>query len=178
MASAPLRELTASQRAAFVADMTAMIEADLEVSLFEWVLQRMVRRHLEPGPAAAAPPRVRHRALDRVRAECALLLSTLAHAGHDDAGAARSAFEIGRQRLGLPDLPLLDRGRCGLAELDRTLSALDTVTFELKRRTLQAAAACISTDGRVTVVEGEMLRGIADSLGCPMPPLLPGQRIV
>jgi hypothetical protein len=27
----------------------------------------------------------------------------------------------------------------------------------------------------VTVHEAELLRGIADSLGCPMPPLLPGQ---
>ena len=33
------------------------------------------------------------------------------------------------------------------------------------------------TDGTVTIAEGELLRAVADSLGCPMPPLLPGQHV-
>jgi hypothetical protein len=40
---------------------------------------------------------------------------------------------------------------------------------------LMACAACIAADRTVTQSEGEMLRAIADALGCPMPPLLPGQ---
>jgi hypothetical protein len=38
---------------------------------------------------------------------------------------------------------------------------------------LEAAAACVSTDGRVTPAEGELLRLTADALGCPLPPILP-----
>jgi hypothetical protein len=41
----------------------------------------------------------------------------------------------------------------------------------LKRQILSACAACIGADGRVTVEEGELLRAVADALGCPVPPL-------
>ena len=40
-------------------------------------------------------------------------------------------------------------------------------------RWLDACAGCIAADGRATVEEGELLRAVADSLDCPMPPLLP-----
>ena len=40
---------------------------------------------------------------------------------------------------------------------------------------LAIGAAAILADQQVTVHEAELLRGIADSLGCPMPPALSGQ---
>jgi hypothetical protein len=33
----------------------------------------------------------------------------------------------------------------------------------------------VAYDGRVTVGEGELLRAVADALGVPVPPFLPGQ---
>ncbi len=176
LTAAALRELTPTQYAAFRADIVDLIEADRELSLFEWVLQRFIMRHLEPHFGSGRAASVKHRNLDRVTGACSLLLSILSHVGHDDPAAARAAFEKGRSRLGLPDLPHAERDR-SLAGLDRALEELDTVAFTLKRDLLEAAATCVGADRRVTVVEGELLRGIADSLGCPMPPLLPGQPI-
>ena len=43
---------------------------------------------------------------------------------------------------------------------------------------LAACAACIAADHTVTPDEGELMRAIADAIGCPMPPLLPGQALV
>jgi hypothetical protein len=90
---------------------------------------------------------------------------------------SQSAFEQGLSHLELPRLQLLDPRQCGLTDLDEALTVLDTVTFKLKRDLLEAGVACVSADKRVTVTEGELLRGTADALGCPMPPLLPGQPI-
>jgi hypothetical protein len=104
-----------------------------------------------------------------------VLLSALSHAGHEGPSAPESAFEQGKAVLDLPRLRLLDREECDLADLDAALDVLDTVSFKLKRKLLEAGAACILWDKHVTVYEGELLRGIADSLGCPIPPLLPGQ---
>jgi hypothetical protein len=104
-----------------------------------------------------------------------VLLSALAHSGHHDPSAAQAAFAQGRARLDLSGLQLLAQRECGLAELDDALTTLNSATFKLKRDLLEAGVACVSADRRVTVIEGELLRGIADSLGCPMPPLLPGQ---
>jgi hypothetical protein len=42
---------------------------------------------------------------------------------------------------------------------------------------MRAFIAASAFDSTITVGEGEVLRVIADSLGLPMPPFLPGQKI-
>jgi Zn-dependent protease with chaperone function len=177
LTTAALRELTASQYSVFHGNVVALMKADKRLSLFEWVLQRMLLRHLEPQFKEVETARVKHHSWARLEHPCAVLLSALSHSGHHDPVGALSAFQQGRSRLELPRLQLLDRRQCGLAELDEALTVLDTVTFKLKRDLLEAGVACVSADKRVTVIEGELLRGTADALGCPMPPLLPGQSI-
>ena len=177
LTTAALRELTASQYSVFRGNVVALMKADEKLSLFEWVLQRMILQHLEPQFKKVETARVKHHSLARLEHPCAVLLSALSHSGHHDPAGAQSAFEQGRSHLELPRLQLLDRRQCGLAELDEALTVLDTVTFKLKRDLLEAGVACVSADKRVNVFEGELLRGTADALGCPMPPLLPGQPI-
>ena len=177
LATPALRELSPSQYEAFRENVTALVEADENLDLFEWVLQRMILHHLEPQFSKAKPARVQYDSLHQLEGPCGVLLSALAHAGHDGPEAARIAFEQGKSRLNLPRLQLLDRQQCNLGDLDEALDVLDTVKFKLKRELLEAGAATILTDQKVTVHEAELLRGIADSLGCPMPPLLPGQPI-
>ncbi|MCZ6787023.1 MAG: hypothetical protein O7E54_07640, partial [Planctomycetota bacterium] len=116
--------------------------------------------------------------LQGLRRECALLLSTLAREGHEDEEAAKRAFELGRARLTGVDpatVPFLPPDECNLRALDAALDKLAMVTPRFKRPILEAAGACIAADKQVTVDEGELFRGIADVLDCPMPPLLPGQ---
>ena len=108
----------------------------------------------------------------RSAAATAVLLSALSHGGQDDAAAASVAFEQAKAQLELPGLRLLERQKCGLRDLDAALDVLDTVSFKQKRKLLEAGAAAILADRQVTVHEAELLRGVADSLGCPMPPLL------
>ena len=60
------------------------------------------------------------------------------------------------------------------------MNELDAAAPPLKRQILNACAACIGADGRVTLEEGELLRAVADALGCPVPPLqsLAGAEVV
>jgi len=107
-----------------------------------------------------------------------VVLSALAHAGARSKQAARSAFERGAGKLGVSELEFLPPDRCGLARLDGALSTLDELAPRQKRRLLHACALTVSADREVTVMEAELFRATADSLGCPMPPLLPGQSLV
>jgi uncharacterized tellurite resistance protein B-like protein len=70
---------------------------------------------------------------------------------------------------------LLPRERAGLRELDRALDRLAEADPSARQQILTACAACISADREISQAEGELVRAIADSIGCPMPPLLPGQ---
>ena len=110
-----------------------------------------------------------------LKRECATLLSVLAHAGHENPVEAEESFAKGAARLKLGPLDL--QPRAPLDALDEVLDKLETVTPLQKRNLLAACGAVISADKQVTVEEGELFRGIAESLDCPMPPLLPGQTL-
>jgi hypothetical protein len=45
----------------------------------------------------------------------------------------------------------------------------------IKKQILTAAAIAITHDGTVTVDEAELFRAIAESLDCPVPPVVAGQ---
>jgi hypothetical protein len=101
-----------------------------------------------------------------------MLLSALAHAGNGDPEQARRAFTIGARRLNLGSLPVpfLDREACAVGALDGALDKLTQASNGVKRLLLRAGAECIATDGTVTRDEAELLRAVADTLDCPMPP--------
>lgn len=177
IATATLRDLTASQYEDFRTHVLALEAADDRLSLFEWVLQRMILRHLEPQFRKMERTYTEYYSLARLGQPCSVLLSALARNGHDEPAEVQRAFAHGAQHLKAQGLVLLDPADCSLSALDEALAVLDTVAFKQKRSLLEAGIGAVSADGQVTVIEGEMLRGIADALGCPMPPLLPGQPI-
>jgi len=72
---------------------------------------------------------------------------------------------------------MLPRAECGLARIDQALDKLAGLAPRLRKRVIYACTTCITDDEQITVTEGELLRAVADALGCPMPPLLPGQAL-
>jgi hypothetical protein len=103
-----------------------------------------------------------------------VVLSALAYAGESTSEGAARAFAAGVHALGRPgvQLGLAPPGTVGLSEIDAALEVLAMAAPQLKKQILQACAACICVDGTVTIEEGELLRAVSDSLGCPMPPLI------
>jgi len=104
-----------------------------------------------------------------------VVLSILAHAGSPSEGSVGAAFGLGASRLSGVDIALLPRARAGLRELDRALEGLAEADPSTREQLLRACATCIAADREVTQAEGELFRAIADGIGCPMPPLLPGR---
>jgi len=170
-----LAALSPDQYQAFKLNLRALIVADQKIELFEWVLQRMVFAHLRPRFERVKPPRIRHTSLRKLSEPCSVVLSILAHAGSPRADRVRAAFERGAAQLSRVAVALLPRERAGLRELDRALEGLAAADPSSREQLLKACAACIAADREVTQAEGELVRAIADGIGCPMPPLLPGQ---
>jgi len=141
---------------------------------FEWAVQRVVQRRLAPllGARRAAPVRVW--TLEEVQVECLELLTAVAWAGDPDPAAAQRALEAGLAALGVPPAwRLLPPDRVDARRLDQVLARLDEAAPELKSRILSACAACALADRRVVPAEGGIVRAVAASLGCPVPPLAP-----
>jgi Zn-dependent protease with chaperone function len=167
-----LRTLTPTQYERFKDNVSVLVSADEHIDLFEWSLQRILLHDLESRYGAVSPPRVRHHTVSRVRAACEILLSALAHAGRRDEHAVQRAFEQGWRHLQLPDARLQPPWNSGPDALDAALATLVEAAPQVKRAVLDAAVVCVSADRTVTAIEAELLRAIAGSLDCPMPPVL------
>ncbi|MGD0538136.1 MAG: M48 family metallopeptidase [Verrucomicrobiota bacterium] len=171
-----LRGLSTPQFDAFETVLDWLIKSDAQIELFEFALQRMLRRHLEPSFRPVKPPLVQFYSLEPLRSEVLVLLSALADVGTTDETARARAFQAGLRALGdeEPDATPLPLAQCSVDQLDATLERLNQVSAPLKRALLQACAEVVATDGRIESSEAEALRAIADSLDCPLPPFVEG----
>jgi len=169
-----LRQLSPGQFRSFQANIKALMEADQSINLFEFALLRLLMRHLGPQFGRKAESKVRHRKAKAVLEPTRVLLSALAKVGNPkDSDAARRAFDAGAEALGW-NVGRLEpvAESTGLEAVHQALDVLDEAAPTLKRDVLNAAARVVGADGTITVEEGELLRAIADSLDCPMPPIL------
>lgn len=171
MAMPMLRMMSLPQYQAFIPAFQALVQADQQVSIFEWTLSQVLYRHLH-SHYAARPLRVpRPVALRSLTAEVSLLLSTLARAGNAEEQAP-AAFAAGAARLVGLGLQLVPLERCSFQQLELALQKLAELSAQARRELLLACSACVSADQLVRVREAELVRGIADLLDCPMPPLV------
>lgn len=162
-----LKQLSSSQYITFKRCLGQLIMADKQISLMEWALYRIVAHNIEPPPRR--PSRA---ALGSLRDECQVLLSALVHAGHMDNLEARTAFDDAASGLPFKGLELLSRDAVSTAALESAVNHLCSMTPSDKRPLMQALARAVEHDEFVTVTQAELLRAIADSLNCPLPPLL------
>ena len=172
-----LAKLSLGRYETFLATVEALVAADRRIDLFEYALKRLFASHLAPRFQPRPPRAAHYYKLDRLGPQVSILLSALVHSGHAETDAAARAFDRAAAELpaGIGGLTLAARDTCGMAEIDRALADLDRTTPQLKRHLVRAATAAVAFDGRVTIAEGELLRAVADGLGVPVPPFLPGQ---
>lgn len=149
----------------------AVINADGEVSLFEYCLARLltvqVRDSLDPGRNA----RIGRRKLHQVKAEVSALLAVVAQAGHADPAAAQHAYLAALQRALPRDHVAYAPPRAGVQALDHAWAPLDALDPLAKQVLVEAITVAISHDGRIAVAEAELLRTICGVLHCPLPPV-------
>ena len=167
-----LKRLSPAQYQEFSRHIEELVACDKEIDLFEYTLKKIVARHLEPARSYT----VQYYSLRPLLQDCAVLLSALARVGHDDLAAANAAFESGMNTLApeTKDSALLDLGHCGLPQIDAALNRLAQASPGIKKRVLQACAHAVAADNLIQADEAELLRAIAETLDCPIPPFIKG----
>jgi Zn-dependent protease with chaperone function len=166
-----VRTLPQAERDALLADFRTVIEADQHVTLSRFVLLTYLRQHLREG--AGRPIRSEFRNVDAVAAEAHAVLSLIAHASGKDAA---QAFEKG--------LPILASGAVAALGQPLAPAALSTARIETalerlrllaplaKPRIVKACLDAASADGVFRVPEVELVRMVAATLDCPLPPTI------
>jgi len=174
LAMPALRALRPDEFQQFTRTLKWLIESDRQIDLFEFVLQKIIRRHLEPRFTRARPAAIQYYSVKPLIGDCAVLLSALAQIGSAEANAVGQAFAKGAPYLRVAgfEISLLTRGRCGLAQIDAALNRLALAVPQIKKNLIEACVHVVGADGVIQEHEAELLRAIADTLDCPMPPFV------
>ncbi len=165
-----LKTLSRPQYIRFRKSVYVLIRSDGKINIFEYMLHRILLRHLKPvfSSERLTGIRVKHAQLAPLADDCVCVLACLLQQGaHANAGRlfAQALDDLGIE-MAASSLPA-----CSLARLDKALTRLDRASPEIKKRLIRAAVYCVLADGRLAVAEIELMRAIADALDVPMPPL-------
>ena len=164
-----LKHLPPAQYPGFRETIMALVAADSEVSLFEYMVLRMVLRHLDTQFGLAKPTKARITSFNTLTHETASVLSALAWFGSTDPTTAEQAFLAGCRELGNLNLRLLPPDSSSLKDMDKALDRLVETIPPIKQKLVAACVAAISADGTITLDESDALRAVADALDCPLP---------
>jgi Zn-dependent protease with chaperone function len=166
-----LRELSLSQYKKFRTNLGTLVAADNSLDLFEWCIQKILYKHLDEAFFVAKPPSAKYASYDLIKDDCRMVFSVLAYAGHKKQEEADAAFSEAVKVISLSDLSILDKSDISLTKFDKGLDNLLLLKPLLKRDFLKACLASAMTDNKMTAREMELIRAIADTLNCPIPPI-------
>ena len=144
-----------------------LISADGCVNLFEFSAFRLLARVTENRLRPSSAGKVSYTSWKSILPEVSVLLAALAHQSQ----MPEPSYAKGVRRILPVDPPALAAiSQCGLPEIMAALAKLERASPDLKRQLLMACVDTVTSDGSISVEEGEMLRAIAASLDCPIPP--------
>ncbi|MDH5625744.1 MAG: M48 family metallopeptidase [Nitrospira sp.] len=151
-----------------------LIESDGQIDIFEFVLQKIVRRHLASQLGETRPTSIQYHTLKPLVRDCSVVLSALAHVSSREAGEVEKAFRKGvpHLRAHADGLKLLPRAESGLEQLDTALDRLALAVPQIKKHVLEACVQVVGADGVIQERQAELLRAIAETLDCPIPPFV------
>ena len=168
-----LRRLPRQQLQALLQLVDVLIQIDQRVTLSEYCFASLIHVRVVEALDPSA-----HRQFGRVKVSqaqhlIAQVLAVVAQQGNpDDDAMAQQAFTLGMQeilpRVAAPWRPPLD----WRSAMDEALPKLDRLAPAGKELLVRALTRTIASNGRVSVVEAELLRAICASLHCPLPALL------
>lgn len=144
-----------------------LIVSDGQVDLFEFMLERVISRHLGSHFENRGFQKIRYRVFDRLLNEANLLVSAVAGIGSRTPGQADAAHAAATQ---VWPGSFKREQVASVNELGGVLEKFDQASPLVKRQLLIACGKAAAQDGRITSEEAELLRAIADSIGCPVPP--------
>ena len=169
-----LRRHSPRQYADFSNTVLQLAEADDQLTVFEFAVQTIVQRRLEHSHGQRTE-KTRFRRAGAVEEDIVAVLGATALAGHRRDDRARKAFQSGVAQI--PEFKDQAAGyqlpEPSKETLTKALARLEKATPRIKQHVIEALAHCVLYDETVTIQEAELLRAVAISLNCPLPPFLP-----
>jgi len=171
IALSSLPQLSRPQYDLFKRNFDALIAIDKKVNLFEWSLQKIVFHHMEQVFGRQSSPPLGRKDLRQLTDASSMMLSIIAHATPQRGLSTEEAYNIGAATLALKT-GLVPLSAIDFEKLNAAVDVLADLKPLQKPALLKACAATITADQTIAPIEAELLRAIAATIDCPMPPLV------
>lgn len=165
-----VKSLPQAVRDGFLAEFAALAQADGRVTRREFVLLTFLRQRLRAG--AGEPIATRYRKIEEIAEDAHAVLSLLASASGDASG---KAFANGAAVLKLGWSAPLAAGALTSGRVAASLERLRYLAPFTKPALLSACVQAATADGAFNLAEAELVRMVAATLDCPVPPILAQQ---
>lgn len=150
-----------------------LAKASGKLELWDFILQLVLWHRLQ-SPVNFDMMTTQINSIEEVWNDCLQVLSVIARIGDSNIDAATYAFRSGIYRL--PNNSELEKPntlvKCNFAELKKSLERLRLANGKLKQAVVDACAHTVLTDSKVNSQEADLLRAVAMTLDCPIPPFL------
>jgi len=177
LAVASLRSLEAATTRRFMDEVEALVSADGTITLFELMIATMIGRRLRPQLGPPDRGSERQGRGGSLLQGCSVVFSAFARASSEKQGVIHRTYDLGaRDFFGDRRPEILSGEECRAERVRQALDRVNQAPPQVKKRVLGALARMALADGAVTVEEAELLRTVADGLGCPVPPLTSSSR--
>ncbi|MGC6426827.1 MAG: M48 family metalloprotease [Akkermansiaceae bacterium] len=170
MALPVLRSMSRQEYERFIGITRWLSASDGQIDLFEFMLQRVVERHLVSHFESPGFGRVKYRKLMQLSHEANVLVSTMAGVGSNDLEEQKQAYHKATANWNPEDRKFLPP--VSLKKIGEVLDRFEEASPVVRRELLRACGTAAAVDGKLTSREVELLRSIADTIGCPIPPFM------
>jgi Zn-dependent protease with chaperone function len=151
-----------------------LVKAKGKLSLWDFVLQLILWHRLQTIINPEAQITVKFDSVEQIWSDALLVISALARIGNTKSDNITYAFRSGIYRL--PNSLELEKPEAPLsgsfADVKKSLANLRLATLKLKQSIVDACAHTVLVDNKVTPQAADLLRAIAMTLDCPIPPFL------
>ncbi|MFD2256379.1 M48 family metallopeptidase [Luteolibacter algae] len=162
-----LRKMSRSEAAEFVKASQDLIEVDGEVNLFEFMLQKVIERHVSVGLGLKPVPAMKYRNLSQLHKEMNVLLGAFGSLAGGEEAIAQAASEY-HEHTGR-DLRFV---QSSMEDVSKALEEMDASTPLVKQQILRLCGLVATYDNVIENRELELLRATAEAIGAPIPPLV------
>ncbi len=167
-----IHQLPYENKLALIQSVEAIENHSDGLTLFQWVLRRVLIRHLVSEQDDGYKRR-KTIPLSSIENECATVLAVMAGFATPPGEQTQATYTHALKSLGLSASQLPELEGISYAEIDDALEAIGKLAVADKREFLKVAAETVTRDGVVLTEEAHLIRVIADAVGFPVPPLLP-----
>jgi hypothetical protein len=164
-----LKSMSLNQYRNFKKVLVLLIRTDRKIDLFEWCLFQLIRHFLGAEFGDQRPSKPRFKTIADVADAYALVLSALVHHGHREPATAKRAFNRGATAGGLYNGSLLTESQCAMEDFSKAVDRLADCYPLLKARLLKGLVETARFDGTISVMENELITGIAAVMDAPLP---------